>query len=239
VIKYALLILLVASRAWAAPAFDAFSQPTAGTGNLSWTHTPVGTPKGVYCLIVKNNAADQVSSVTYGGEAMTETADSPLSGTGGGENGSINSFFLGSSIPTGAQTVAVTVSGAADGQAGCWSITASANTTVDDTATFQSGATTTPLATLATTASTETVVMGILYSGAADVGDHAPDAAYTESGTHDFTNQTLSWVRKTANPSGGNVDVSWTQISEDAAVFAVAIKEVAATRRAVAPVIFQ
>ena len=35
-------------------AFDAESNVAAGTGTLSWTHTPVGAPAGVIVLIVQN-----------------------------------------------------------------------------------------------------------------------------------------------------------------------------------------
>lgn len=108
-----LFSLLFASPAWAVVAFDAFSKSSTGTGTLSWTHTPVGTPKAVIVSVPYwNSFADEVTSVTYGGQAMTQIAGcSPLL-LDSTEDVSNHAFFLGASVPTGAQTVEVTVSGA-------------------------------------------------------------------------------------------------------------------------------
>ena len=92
-------------------AFDAFSNAagssSGGRVDLSWTHTPVGIPKGVVVLIAnENTVADAVAGVTYGGVAMSELSGSPFSGTlGGEENCVLHGFVLTSSVPTGAQTV--------------------------------------------------------------------------------------------------------------------------------------
>src|SRR5688572_13669586 len=114
-------------------AFDAASNVAAGNGTLSWTHTPVGTPKGVLVLIASASLTDQVAAATYGGTAMTELADSPLLQTVGDEGGSVYGYFLGSSVPTGAQTVEVTVTGAASKRAVAVTVTAAGDTAVEDT----------------------------------------------------------------------------------------------------------
>jgi hypothetical protein len=94
-------------------AFDASSESHAGTtgssseASFSWTHTPVGTPKGVLVFTFVNANADEVSAVTYGGVSLStdaawravDTADEP---------GDCKAWFLGSGVPTGSQSVVVT-----------------------------------------------------------------------------------------------------------------------------------
>ncbi len=59
-------------------AADAFATATPGGGNLTWTHTPVGTPRGVQVFIVQDESeTDQVSTVTYDGDSLTENTGSP------------------------------------------------------------------------------------------------------------------------------------------------------------------
>jgi hypothetical protein len=58
-------------------AFDAITSFSATAGDISETHTPVGTPKGVIVFVgigSLNGAggdSDNVVGVTYGGETMT------------------------------------------------------------------------------------------------------------------------------------------------------------------------
>jgi hypothetical protein len=88
----------------------AIAKDALSTSNLaSYTHTPVGTPRGVLVMIPNESATDQVTGVTYGGVAMTEIDLSPLLASGS-EGGGCYGYFLGSSVPTGAQTVAATIS---------------------------------------------------------------------------------------------------------------------------------
>ena len=133
-----------------AVAFDAVSNATEGTGDLSWTHTPVGTPRGITVRVMQpNRASDDAPSATYGGTAMTEVTNSPSPSTNCSHR--VYEFFLGSSIPTGAQTVSVT---GLDTTAGgnrsgvCISMTAAADTEVVDTATIDDATATSPTGTL-------------------------------------------------------------------------------------------
>lgn len=112
-----------------AVAYDAFSNNggTSGAGTFSWTHTPAGTPRGVVLLIT--NIVDDVNNVTgvtYGGVAMTQVSGGVAFDTAG-EAGMCAAWFLGSSIPTGAQTVQVTA-GADTYHVCAMSFTAAANT---------------------------------------------------------------------------------------------------------------
>ena len=120
-------------------AFDATSEATAGIAP-SWTHTPVGTPRGVLVGIMDTADADNVTGVTYGGVSMTEVSGSPLNVTGTAGI-VLHLFFLGASIPTGAQTVTVSGSSTTK-QAWACTVTADEDTEVQNTATADEESTT-------------------------------------------------------------------------------------------------
>lgn len=118
-----------------AVAFDAASESHSGTtgassvASFSWTHTPVGTPKGVLVFVyTAASTSDIITGVTYGGVSMSAV-------TGGravdsaGETGSVKAYFLGSGISTGAQTVEVTRTNDSTVTYACaYTVTAGANT---------------------------------------------------------------------------------------------------------------
>lgn len=99
-------------NAMAAVNNDVASESHVGTtGNTSaasftWTHTPVGTPRGVLVYVYTISATKTVTGVTYGGVAMTEVAGGAAVDTAN-EPGRIDTFFLGSGIPTGAKAIVV------------------------------------------------------------------------------------------------------------------------------------
>jgi hypothetical protein len=92
--------------------FDASSESHTGTtgsasaASFGWTHTPAGTPKGVLVFTFVNANADDATSVTYGGVSLTAVSGGRAVDTAG-EPGDCKAWFLGSSVPTGAQTVTV------------------------------------------------------------------------------------------------------------------------------------
>lgn len=107
--------LLPVVSAEAAVVFDAASESHTGTtgasATFSWTHTPVGTPRGVLIFVFNRNdpSGNDTTSVTYGGTDVPLIDDSVARDTTAStEGGSVQAYFLGSSIPTGAQTVQVT-----------------------------------------------------------------------------------------------------------------------------------
>ena len=210
-----------------AVAHDA-SSTANGTGDLSWTHTPVGTPKGVLVLIVQDAASnDQIiaaSPVTYGGTAMTEVALSPLLAATNA-NAAVYGYFLGSSVPTGAQTVAVDVDagGTAAKFAVALTVTASGDTAVEDTSVADLAATTTPSVTLTTTV--ETLIYGAMHNGSAAITGVAPGADYTEIVEHDFGANVAAFQRRTANAAAGSPVCDWVTNSQPAAILAVALKD--------------
>jgi len=206
-------------------AYDAVSNVAAGTGGLSWTHTPTGTPKGVLVLIAQNvGATDEVTGVTYGGTAMGEVALSPVLHTTGSEDGALYGYFLGSSVPTGAQTVSVSVNGTGSSKrAVAISYTALGDTAVEDTTIVEAGSGADPTATLTT--SVETAIAGVLHSGVQAPSGIANGGSYTEIIEHDFGSQNAAWQRGTNNFASGSPTCGWTVATEENAVLAVAIKD--------------
>src|SRR3989344_6450108 len=104
------IFLCGAGKVEAAIGYDAGSESHTGTTasdnetSFLWTHTPAGTPRGVLVFVFTNDSVDNTSSVTYGGVTMTEVSGGLAVDTAG-EKSRIETFFLGSSVPTGAQTV--------------------------------------------------------------------------------------------------------------------------------------
>ena len=206
-------------------AFDATSGAN-GAGDLSWTHTPVGTPRGVVVFVnqAAGSTVDQVIGVTYGGVAMTEVALSPFTHTAGDEDAVMHAFFLGASIPTGAQTVAVDVDATGTGKrAQAVTVTAADDTSVDDTSTADIASTTTPSVDLTTTV--ETVVLAAMHTGVQNAANFASGSNYTDLEEFSHGTNASSFIRRTTNPSAGTVTVDWTQNLEEAGILAVAIRE--------------
>src|SRR3990167_4762685 len=148
-------------------AFDAASNPTAGTGELSWTHTPVGTPRGVLVLVSQAvGVTNEITGVTYGGSALSAVIGSPTSYSGAGDDGQVYGYFLGVSIPAGAQTVVVSVNGTASAkQAVCLSTTAAADTEIEDTSTRSQAAGSAPSLNVTLGASVAAFVAGVMFTG--------------------------------------------------------------------------
>ncbi len=120
-----------------AVAYDASSESHTGTtgssseASFTWTHTPVGTPKGVLVFVMQDNAStDKVTSVTYGGTTVPAVSGGFAADTAG-EIRACKTFFLGSGIGTGAKSVVVNrTNDATVLYAVAYTVTASANTQV-------------------------------------------------------------------------------------------------------------
>ena len=92
-------------------AFDAvsLSSVSASVASFNWTHTPVGTPAGVYVVtITSGSSTEHATAVTYGGVAMTAEAGGSAVDTTA-EPAVSTLWALDTSVPpTGAKTVEVT-----------------------------------------------------------------------------------------------------------------------------------
>lgn len=87
-----------------AVAYDAFTESHATGGSaseasFSWSHNPVGTPKGVLVFVCTNANADYITSVTYDGVNVPQVSGGEAADTAT-EPGRTTAFFLGSSVPT-------------------------------------------------------------------------------------------------------------------------------------------
>lgn len=95
-----------------AVAYDKHAESHGGTtgsaseASFSWSHSPNGTPRGVLVLVYTFADQDLVSSVTYGGVSVPAVSGGEAVCTET-EASRCRAFFLGSSIPTGTQTVVV------------------------------------------------------------------------------------------------------------------------------------
>lgn len=203
-------------------AHDATSNSArAGTSPLNWTHTPVGTPRGVVVLVAQNGSAtDQVTAITYGGVAMTRVWDEFHSV---GEAGASYVYFLGTGIPADAQTVSVTASGATTRQCVAATMTAAADTELD-VANGVNGTLTNPSFVLATTAATSTCIYGCTFSGDS-TSAVSPGAGLTQILETGGGGSCENFVRRTH--TGGNVTVGWTWNNDRTAASGVAIREAA------------
>lgn len=200
-------------------AFDAFSSSAGGTGNQSWTHTPVGIPNGVIVFVNQAVAVtDQVSSVTYGGVNMTRLAFNTLAGTFG-----VYAYFLGTGIPTGAQTVLVTVGGAATKVGAAISVTASgdcSNSGLDTSIT--AGSLTNPSGTIALSSKTSFCAMGFM-SGQAGTGGVAPLANWTSRLTGVLAANNVGGIYSYDVIGSSDVTDGWTQTSAGGCAVGVGI----------------
>lgn len=219
----ALALLLLASPLAAQPAYDAFSASGGGTGTQTWTHTPVGTPRGVGVWVYGGNGTDEISTCTYGGVSMTETANSPQLLTTG-EAGQVSQFFLGASLPTGAQTVECTATGATTTKVGMsitW--TAGGDTELVSTALILNANLQDPSVTLSLSGETCAVAFGA-YSGH-NTASVSPLTNWTEridssAGTESIILYTYDIVGST------DVTVGWDDAAaNDVALLAMAIKQ--------------
>lgn len=206
-------------------AFDKVTGLGNGTTGLSVLHTPIGTPRGALVLVVQDaGATDEVTSVTYGASAMSAVALSPNLHTTGLEDGVLYGYFLGSSVPTGAQTVTVNVNGTGSTKVG-WvaTVTAAADTSVEDTSILDSGGVANPSVVL--DIASDSWIAAIIHSGQGTTGSVTEGTDYTNQSKFDFGAAVAQMVYRTNIATAGAITVDWTVASEEAGILAVAIKE--------------
>lgn len=187
---------------------------------MSWSHDPVGTPRGIIVLIVTNDTTDTVTSVTYDGTTMNRVRWQNV----GGENGSAYAYFLGANVPTtDPATVTVNFTGTNNHMGCSVSVTAADDTSVAD----HQGLANTSLAnpSLTLTTSVDTITYGALYSGTAGPTSTAPDANHTDIQETDLGAETASCIRRSAVVSAGSPAVGWTVAADDVAAVALAVRE--------------
>ena len=207
------------------PAFDAYSESAANTDPADYTHTPVGTPRGVVILEIQTNTANEVSGVAYGALGLTEVSGSPV--TEATEGIQVRGWFAGSGIPTGAQTVSFTITGTTGTKLFyVITLTGSGDLELVDVKTLASAAVVDPTVTLALSSRTSWCGLAGM-SGHGAVGSVTPFTGWTtRDETTTGTELGLCYTQDT--PGATDVSAGWTQISEDAALIALAVSEVVA-----------
>ncbi len=213
-----------------AVAHDTASESHTGTtgsaseASFSWTHTPVGTPRGVLVFVTSyGTSVDGVSSVTYGGTAMTAVSGGRAVDTAG-EPGSCKTYFLGSSVPTGAQSVVVNrANDATVMYAVAITVTAANDTATAGTVLLQDDGTLAEQSVDDGSPGTNSVRYAALHSGL----DSVPSAGANSTALHsiDFFNNVAAAVRETTAGQGARSVGFSSGTSDDRAAVHLAVKE--------------
>lgn len=195
---------------------------TGTTDPQTWTHTPAGTLKGVVVAIVHTTSStDHVSTVTYGGVSLTrkiratDTANEP---------GAAELWFLGSGIPTGAQTVSVDLtSGTTDDMHFVsMGVTGSCDTETVVTGSINENAAN-PSVTLAYSGRT-CLSLAALYGGGATAAAFTKNANCTV--VQDFSfGANYSVVLRQTSPGSSDFAIGGTASTDDVAYVALAVSE--------------
>lgn len=202
-------------------ALDNYASSSAGTGDITFDITPVGTARGLIVYVLTNVEGDEITSVTADGVNVPEATDSPVLNTTG-EDGGAHCFFLGSGIPSGTLTIVVTTSGTSTTKiAGAITLTASNDTSVVDTNLLISNSQANPSVVL----SLGGVECFCAFGAWTGIGNlTAPFTNWTERLDHDFGNQ--GGVIGTYNITGTtDVTAGFTAGADDVALHAIAIRE--------------
>ena len=220
------LLLTLPLPVWAAIAHDAtgsFGATPDTASPMEWSHNPVGTPRGIIVLIATNSTSDTITGVSYGGSALARVLWQNVAG----ENGSAYAYFLGVGVPTtDPATVSVTFTGTANHMGVSVSVTATDDTSVDDSDFVSSTSLANPSMTLTTTV--DTITYGSLYSGAAAPANTAPDANHTDIQETDLGAETSSTIRRSAVvscPPSCSPVVGWTVAADDVAAVGIAVRQ--------------
>lgn len=204
-------------------AFDASSHSFVSNDPQTFTHTPVGTPRGVAIFCGRNGSStDDISDPTYGGVPLTRVrsdADDV------GEPMRSWWYFLGSGIPTGAQTVSVDKVGTHNLYVVCVTLTGADDLEVVDHD-GTSGDIANPSVVLQYGGRTCQGLVGMM-SGQQAPTSIAPLATATLVREQDMGSQSAEVDRQTT-PGTSDYTAGFTATIEDVALSAIAISEVEA-----------
>lgn len=209
-----------------AVAFD-----TATPGNRSgttdphtFTHTPIGTPRGVILAAVHGTeSTDLIVGVTYGGVAMTRIKTATDTAT---EPGRVYLYFLGSGIPTGAQTVSIDLTSATTTPIDftVMTLTASADTSIVDSDSLGENQAN-PSVTLSYAGLTA-MSFAVLYGGGAAPSSFVPNGNCINVSNHDM-GAFYSYIFRQTTPGTSDFAIGGTSVSDDVAFAALAVTETA------------
>lgn len=191
---------------------NATSEQAGGSSPQGYIHTPVGTTKAVVVTISQSaSLADLITSVTYGGVAMTRVRRE----FGTTPDGSSYLYFLGSGVPQGAQQVLVNKSVAQICHITVTTVTASGNMIVvaaGGSSIDQGSVLSVPLNYAGKTG----MAFSVLWSGRDAVTSIVDGAGLTRMHDHDFGTEVSVVARQTTEGSA-NFTVAFTPSGSDAA----------------------
>lgn len=218
-------------------AFDAATPSGAGGGSTftttsphTYLHTPVGDPSSVLVAVISADPADPVNgAVMYGTVAMTRVPTNGFAADILGEAGSVVMYELGSSIPTGPQTVSISHTGSAAVKLPvCITLTAAADTEIGASGKLEGDQADPQIA--LDTGATESFRVAVLFSGVQIAGSLTAVTDVSAVGSSprvDFGEEFGLVGYQTSAASAGSMTIGWTAVSDDVAMIAVAIQEVA------------
>lgn len=212
-----------------AVAHSATSESHTGTtgstnqASFSWTHTQTGTPQGVVVFVhVMNSATDTVTSVTYGGTALTRVSGGAAVDSAG-EPGRTDLFFLGNGLASGNQTIVVNRTNNANIMyASAATVTAANETEVTGIILLQGDGTMAEQSVDDGSIGTNSVRYAAAFSGLNAVPTVGANSTSLQS--IDIGNQTAALVRETTAGQGARL-VGFTTASDDRAAVHVAVRE--------------
>ena len=196
---------------------------------FSWTHTPAGTPRGVlvFTYAKETGPPNDALSVTYGGVSLTAVSGGRATDTAG-EPADCKAWFLGSNIPTGAQSVVVNRTNNATAMlAHCVTVTADTDTATGTPVLVEEDGTYAEQSVDDGSPGTNSVRYAGGYSGngGADLG---PGANSTSLQVSAFSGARIATVRETTAGQGSrSVGFSYA-VTDDRAAVHLAVKEVVA-----------
>lgn len=216
-----------------AVAYDAYSNKgefAAGSGSpVTWTHTPVGTPRGVVVLAQQiGTASDFINgTVSYGGVAMTRVPTNGFAQDSAAEAASVYAYFLGSGLPTGAQTVSIGHNTGIFGTKHAICVTVTADRDVEVVASGKvEGDAANPTVALDSVAKTALKLFN-LYSGQDAIASITNTAGMTRILAEKYSADVVCRVYGyRTTPGSGSETVVQTATSDDVAMIGLAIAEV-------------
>lgn len=198
-----------------------------GTGNPhSWTITPNAACKLIVVMAAHGTSSTDhwTGAVTYGGVAMAR-AGGLLAQDAAGEPGAAVMYWLGTGIPTGLQTISMTLGSATtdDIHAYCMTFDASGDCYLVSSAKLE-GDQANPQIDLSANG-LHSVACGVYYSGGL-IAASTPIGSMTEHGPNNNAGATWSvCFGRTTTIDSSDKSIGWTAASEDVAMVAALFGE--------------
>ena len=198
------------------------SNASTTTGDVSFTHTPIGTPAGVVVVVLNGDTAGApCTGVTYAGMAMTSLGTFVDTS----EAGSVSIWYLTGAIdiPTGPQTV-VLQGCTADGKfATCSTVTSSTNRTALAGSAGRNHIIGAHTISIVTTA--DAMLYGGIHSGQAAISGVSPASGFTNQNINDWGVKVALTSRSSAIMAAGTITYGSTAGSDDNCLAVVALGE--------------